>query len=73
MFHFLNLTKWSILFNVQANWACADFLKLNNSLGQVVIQSQKVRKSPTCLGVIAFKSCQGVWHYLWVFMVGSNP
>ena len=48
---------------------CADFLKLNNSLGQVVIQSKKVRTSPTHLGVRAFQSCQGVWHYFWVFWI----
>ena len=48
------------------SWTCADFLKLNNSLGQVVIQS---KKSPTRLGVRAFQSCQGVWHYLWVLKV----
>ena len=29
-------------------WTCADFLKkLNNSLGQFVIQSEKIRTSPT--------------------------
>ena len=45
------------------------FLKLNISLGQVIIQSKKVRIIPTRLGVRAFQSCQGVWHYSWVFRV----
>ena len=36
------------------------FLKLNNGLGQVVIQLEKVRTSPTRLGVRVFQSCQGV-------------
>ena len=48
---------------------CGLFKKLNSSLGQVFIQSKKVRTSPTCLGVRAFQSCQGVWHYSWVFRV----
>ena len=30
---------------------------------------KKVRTSPTFLGVRAFQSCQGVWHYSWVFRV----
>ena len=30
---------------------------------------KKIRTSPTCSGVRAFQSCQGVWHYLWVFRV----
>ena len=46
---------------------CGLFLKLNKSIGQDVIQSKKVRTSPTRLGVRAFQSCQGVWHYSWVF------
>ena len=50
-------------------WTCADFLKLNNSLGQIVMRSKKVCTSPACLGVRAFQSCQGVWHYSWVFRV----
>ena len=49
------------------SWTYADFLKLNNSLGQVVIQSKKIRTSPTQLGERAIQSCQGVWHYSWVF------
>ena len=48
------------------------FLKLNNGLGHVVIQLKKVRTSPTRLGVRAFQSCQGVWHYMWVFRVQSG-
>ena len=36
------------------NWTCADFLKLNNSLGHIVFQSKKVRISPTRLGMRAF-------------------
>ena len=48
---------------------CGLFLKLNNSLGQVAIQSKKVCTSPTRLYVRAFQSCQGVWQYLWVFRV----
>ena len=46
--------------------------KQNNSLGQVVIQSKKKSvqtPSPTSLGVRAFQSCQGLWHYSWVFRV----
>ena len=55
------------------SWTCADFLKLNNSLGQVVFQSKKVCTRLTHIGVRAFQSCQGVWHYLWVFwVVGWN-
>ena len=45
------------------------FLKLNISLGQVIIQSKKVPTSPTRLGVRASQSCQGVWHYSLVFRV----
>ena len=37
---------------------CGLVLKLNNSLGQVVIQSKKVRTSLTRLGVRAFQNCQ---------------
>ena len=51
------------------SWICADFFYLNNILGQVVIQSKKVRTGPTRLGVRAFQSCQGIWYYLWVFRV----
>ena len=43
------------------SWTCADFFKkLNNSLGQVVIQfKKKVCISPTHLDVTAFQSCKG--------------
>ena len=44
-------------------------LEFGNSIGQVVIQLKEVQTSPTRLGVRAFQSCQGVWHYLWVFRV----
>ena len=41
------------------SWTCADFFKLNDSLGQVVIQSKKVRTSLTRLGVRAFQVARG--------------
>ena len=45
-------------------WTCANFLKLNNGLGHVVIQSKKkVRTSPTHVGISKL-------HYLWVFIQG---
>ena len=34
-----------------------------------MIDQWTVCTSPTCLGVRAYESCQGVWHYLWVFRV----
>ena len=54
------------------SWTCADFFYLNNNLDQVVIQSKKVRTSPTRLGVRVFQSCQKVWHYSWVFRVAIH-
>ena len=41
------------------SWTCADFLKLSNSLGHVVIQSKKVCASPTRLYVKHFKVARG--------------
>ena len=44
-------------YHALTSWTCADFLKLDNSLGQVVSQSKKIPTSQTRLDVRAFQSC----------------
>ena len=54
---------------------CADFfLKLNNSLGQVVIQSNKSPHKSNSLRRETISKLPGGRHYLWVFRVpDKNP
>ena len=40
---------------------------------RLLFSFKKVRTSPTRLGVRAFQSCQGVWHYSWIFRVRKTP
>ena len=49
-----------------ASWTCADFnFNWMTSWLKPLFSFKKVCTSPTCLGVRAFQTCQGVWPYMW--------
>ena len=54
-------TKNTLSFNFLSNWM--------TTWPRRLFSFKKVRTSPTCLGLRAFQSCQGVWQYWSVFRV----